>query len=107
MISAFTKAFQQLPEPAFRRVLLKSIGLTVVLYGVLLWLGFASQGQGDSQLGATWVAELSATIITAALVVAATVWIGLTLVLARRTPASTAAPDEGDELIIEAPMPDF
>ena len=41
MISAFAKALEQLPEPAFRGVLLKSLGLTIALYVSLLWLGFA------------------------------------------------------------------
>jgi uncharacterized protein involved in cysteine biosynthesis len=40
MLALFLKAFGQLPEPAFRKVLIKSLALTVVLYAVLLWLAF-------------------------------------------------------------------
>lgn len=40
MISAFRRAVVQLPEPAFRGVLVKSIALTVALYLVLLWAAF-------------------------------------------------------------------
>ncbi|MDP6706642.1 MAG: EI24 domain-containing protein [Alphaproteobacteria bacterium] len=40
MLSPFVKAAHQLPEPAFRNVLLKSLALAVVLYGALLWLAF-------------------------------------------------------------------
>ena len=40
MFDAFQKAFAQLPEPAFRGVLVKSLLLTVALYAALLALAF-------------------------------------------------------------------
>lgn len=40
MIGAFRKAAAQLPEPAFRGVLIKSILLTLGLYLLLLWAAF-------------------------------------------------------------------
>lgn len=40
MGGAFSKAFEQLPEKTFRKVVFKSLGLTGVLLAVLLWLGF-------------------------------------------------------------------
>lgn len=40
MIRAFRAAAAQLPDPAFRGVLIKSVLLTVALYAVLLWAAF-------------------------------------------------------------------
>lgn len=41
MGGAFSKAFGQLPDPAVRRVLLRSLALTVLLFAVLAWAGIA------------------------------------------------------------------
>ncbi len=41
MGGAFSKAFGQLPDPAVRRVLLRSLALTLLLFAGLAWAGFA------------------------------------------------------------------
>lgn len=41
MGGAFSKAFGQLPDPAVRRVLLRSLALTALLFAALAWAGFA------------------------------------------------------------------
>ena len=40
MFDAFAKALQQMPDPAFRKVLIKSISLTIVVFVVLLGLAY-------------------------------------------------------------------
>ncbi len=40
MFAPFLKALRQLPEPAFRKVLMKSLALSVLLYAAMLWLAF-------------------------------------------------------------------
>ncbi len=75
-----------------------------MLYG---WLLFAAQGHGFSALSAPWVAEVSVTFITLALVVFALVWLVLTALLGRRLVASPAPLDDHDGMLRSmAPLPD-
>lgn len=73
-----------------------------------LWLSFASQGRGFSAMNAPWVALVSVTWITLALVASAAVWLVLTGVLAHRLRAAPSAEDDHTTamLRLQAPLPD-
>ena len=45
MGNAFSRALAQLPDPAFRKVLLRSLLLTGAVFGLLAWAAFESLGQ--------------------------------------------------------------
>lgn len=63
MISAFTRAIGQLPDPAFRSVLLKSFGLTLLVFIVLiggLWTSIGGVDLND----VAWIAWLPDFIIS-------------------------------------------
>ena len=63
MISAFTRAIGQMPDPAFRSVLLKSFGLTLLVFVVLIsgtWIGVGGVDLND----VGWISWLPDFIIT-------------------------------------------
>ena len=62
MITAFVRAIGQLPEPAFRSVLLKSFGLTLLVFIVLIGGAWTSVGGADLSDSA-WVSWLPDFII--------------------------------------------
>jgi len=88
--STWEQAFLTLPKEdrAHTKLLVDGMGTrlaegmaSVVL---LCWMHFAAQGKGVAALKAVWVAQVSATWVTVALFISATVWSLLTWSLARR-----------------------
>lgn len=97
-------------QRAETKVMVDGLGARVAegLAGVMLhfWLLFASQGHGFSAMSAPWVAAVSATWITVALVFCALVWVVLTGLLARRLRHQAPSPASDVAIAMQAPLPD-
>lgn len=98
-------------QRAHTKVLVDGLGARIAegIAGVMLhfWLMFASQGRGFTELSAPWVAAVSATWITIALVFAALIWVVLTAILARKLRKSGPPHNVEDSIAqLAAPLPD-
>jgi hypothetical protein len=88
--STWEQAFLSFPkrDRAHVRVMVDGMGTHLAegmaSVALLIWMRFAAQGNGVTALRAVWVAEVSATWVTVAVMVSALAWSLLTWSLARR-----------------------
>lgn len=112
--TTWEQAFLAFPRErrAHAKVMVDGLGARIAegLAGLMLyfWLVFASQGRGFSSMNAPWVALVSVTWITLALVASAAVWLVLTAVLAHRLRAAPVADADQTAAMsrLQAPLPD-
>ncbi len=111
--TTWEQAYLSFPKAqrAHTKVMVDGLGARIAegIAGLMLhvWLVFASRGGGFSKLNAPWIATVSATWVTVALVVSALIWLVLTGFLARSLRHSPMLQSSDDALVqLQGPLPD-